>query len=159
MIHRRALLIAAAAASGILFGIGLAVARMTDPKKIKDFLDFAAIPEGAWDPSLLFVMGAASLIAFFGLRTHKVLRQPLAAARFSEPWYRGVDRPLLLGSAVFGLGWGLAGLCPGPAIADLAIAPQDVLLFVAAMLAGSWLGGLITLSPRRHKAMAEAPAE
>ena len=159
MRHARYLLVATAASSGVLFGIGLAVARMTDPKKIKDFLDFAAIPEGGWDPSLLFVMGAASLIAFFGLRTHKILRQPFAATHFSEPWYRGVDRPLILGSALFGLGWGLAGLCPGPAIADLAIAPQDVILFVAAMLVGSWLGGLISMPSQRHKAMAEAPAE
>ncbi|MCB1502293.1 MAG: YeeE/YedE family protein [Bauldia sp.] len=158
---RRALipLVAASAFSGTLFGIGLAFARMTDPKKIKDFLDFSAIPHGGWDPSLLLVMGAASVVAFFGLRAHRILRKPLMAQSFSDPWYRGVDRPLLFGSALFGLGWGLAGLCPGPAIADLAIAPQDVVLFVGAMLAGSWLGGLITWPSRRQKVMAGAPAE
>jgi uncharacterized protein len=154
-----ALLVASAAASGVLFGIGLAVARMTDPMKVKDFLDFAAIPTGGWDPSLAFVMAAAALVAFFGLRTHKILRQPLTASHFHEPWYRGVDRPLVVGAALFGLGWGLSGLCPGPAIADLAIAPRDVLLFVVAMLVGSWLGGLVSLPFGKTSTAVEAAAE
>ena len=155
----RLLLLASSGASGVLFGIGLAVARMTDPKKVKDFLDFAAIPEGGWDPSLAFVMSAAALVAFFGLRSHKILRQPLAAARFHEPWYRGIDAPLVVGSTLFGIGWGLAGLCPGPAIADLAIAPANVILFVAAMLAGSFIGGILPLPYLKSTTSAEAAAE
>ena len=135
----------AALASGVLFGIGLAIAQMTDPQKIEDFLDFAAIPSGGWDPSLAFVMAGAVVVAFFGLRLDRLMRKPLAAARFgSGAAPRRIDRSLVIGSAIFGIGWGLGGFCPGPAIADLGIVPGSVALFVLAMLAGSWLTGEVT---------------
>jgi hypothetical protein len=138
--------IVAAAVAGIIFGIGLAIARMTDPQKIKDFLDIAAIPQGGWDPSLIFVMAGAAFVAFFGLRLDRVLRRPLAAQVFVSAEGSEIDRPLLAGAALFGAGWGLSGLCPGPAIADLGLIPSPVLPFVLAMLAGSWLAGALPTS-------------
>jgi uncharacterized membrane protein YedE/YeeE len=138
----RALLgLLAAAASGVLFGIGLAIARMTDPEKIRDFLDVTAIPAGGWDPSLAFVMGGAAIVAFFGLRLDRSMAQPFAAAAFSAPAPAGIDRSLLAGSALFGVGWGVSGFCPGPAIANLGIVPGSVIGFVVAMLVGSWAAG------------------
>jgi uncharacterized membrane protein YedE/YeeE len=125
--------------SGVIFGFGLAFARMTDPQKIKDFLDLAAIPAGGWDPSLAFVMGGGLIVAFIGLRLDRYLRKPLAAPDFVRGKRSQIDRPLIAGAAIFGIGWGLSGFCPGPAIADLGIIPRGVLLFAAAMLVGSWV--------------------
>ena len=117
----------AAAVSGIIFGIGLAVARMTDPQKVKDFLDIAAIPQGGWDPSLAFVMGGAALVAFFGLRLDRVLRKPLAAPAFT-PVDRLRDRPAAGGrrGAFSASAGAFPGFCPGPAIADLGLIPSSV---------------------------------
>ncbi|HZP20235.1 MAG TPA: DUF6691 family protein [Bauldia sp.] len=131
----------AALAAGIVFGLGLALSRMTDPQKIKDFLDFAAIPTGGWDPSLAFVMGGGVLVAFVGLRLHRLFRRPLAADAFQHGGRTELDVPLVAGAAIFGVGWGLAGFCPGPAIAALSLIPDQVWLFVAAMVAGSWIAG------------------
>jgi uncharacterized membrane protein YedE/YeeE len=141
--------------SGGIFGFGLAIARMTDPEKIKDFLDLAAIPTGGWDPSLAFVMAGGLAVAGVGLRLDRWLRAPLAAARFARAERPRIDRPLVAGAAVFGIGWGLSGLCPGPAIADLGIVPGSVTLFVAAMLAGSWATGKLARS-RRPETIATA---
>jgi len=134
-----------AAVSGILFGAGLSVARMTDPQKIWNFLDVAAIPSGGWDPSLAFVMIGGIAVAFFGLRLDRWFRlgRPLAGPAFIKTSRTKVDLPLVAGAAVFGIGWGLSGFCPGPAIADLGLVPQDVYLFVIAMVAGSWVAGQI----------------
>jgi hypothetical protein len=128
--------------SGTIFGVGLAVARMTDPQKIKDFLDFAAIPSGGWDPSLAFVMGGGVLIGLIGLRLDRLMRAPLAGAAFIQTSRVAIDRPLVAGATVFGVGWGLSGFCPGPAVADLGLVPGDVIPFVAAMFVGSWAAGL-----------------
>jgi uncharacterized membrane protein YedE/YeeE len=130
--------------AGIVFGFGLAVARMTDPQKIKDFLDLAAIPSGGWDPSLAFVMAGGVMVAFFGLRLDRALRRPLVVPAFSHGTRTAIDPALVAGAAIFGLGWGLSGFCPGPAIADLGIAAGSVWPFVAAMAAGSWITGLLT---------------
>jgi uncharacterized membrane protein YedE/YeeE len=111
-----------ALASGTLFGAGLAVARMTDPAKILGFLDVA----GAWDPSLAFVMGTALVIMAIAHRFRSELTRPVSA----------VDARLLGGSALFGIGWGLAGFCPGPAIAALVTGSPSVALFVVSMLGG-----------------------
>jgi uncharacterized membrane protein YedE/YeeE len=138
---RSAIAFATALASGVIFGIGLAIARMTDPQKIWDFLDVAAIPSGGWDPSLAFVMGGAAIVAFFGLRLDRFLRAPIAAPAFAHGQRARIDRPLVIGAAIFGIGWGISGFCPGPAIADLGIVPQSVLFFVLAMFAGSWIAG------------------
>ncbi len=146
---------------GILFGIGLAIARMTDPQKIRDFLDLAAIPSGGWDPSLALVMGGGLIVAFVGLRLDRVLRRPLVAPAFVHGGRTAIDAPLVLGAAIFGVGWGLSGFCPGPAIADLGIMPGSVYLFVAALFIGSWITGIImeTGSPASLPETADAAAE
>lgn len=117
---------------GLLFGAGLHIAGMTDPEKVLGFLDVA----GVWDPTLAFVMGGALLVTgpvFFLLRARKA---PWFAPRFMLPTLTRIDRPLLEGAALFGVGWGMVGLCPGPALANLTSLQSDVLLFVAAMIIG-----------------------
>ncbi|MFT0532493.1 DUF6691 family protein [Castellaniella hirudinis] len=121
--------------AGLVFGIGLLVSGMADPVKVIGFLDIA----GAWDPSLALVMGGAVLAGLgafrlAGRRTVTYLGLPLAL-----PATRGIDRRLVLGSLVFGLGWGLAGLCPGPALVDLGAGHWQAAVFVAAMLLGMGL--------------------
>lgn len=118
--------------AGALFGAGLLVAGMTDPARVIAFLDVA----GPWDPSLAFVMGGA--VAVYAVAARWVLRRrdPWFDVRFHVPTRRDLDRRLVGGAAVFGIGWGLVGLCPGPAIVATASGEPAVLAFVAAMLAG-----------------------
>lgn len=118
--------------AGLTFGLGLAVSGMTSPDKVIGFLDVT----GAWDPSLAFVMGGAVLTAMplFALARRRA--RPFAGARFDTPPTAPVDGRLLGGAALFGIGWGLTGICPGPAIVDLAAAPLATIGFVAALLAG-----------------------
>jgi uncharacterized membrane protein YedE/YeeE len=141
--NRSVLAFASAAVGGILFGIGLSIARMTDPNKIWDFLDLAAIPSGGWDPSLAFVMAGGLAVGIFGLRLDRWLGMsaPVAAPAFIKTQRTRVDTPLVAGAAIFGIGWGLSGFCPGPAVADLGLVAGDVWPFVAAMFAGSWVAG------------------
>ena len=125
-----------ALAAGVLFGGGLALSQMTDPKKVLNFLDVA----GSWDPSLAFVMGAALAVSVLGYRVAVTLRKPLLAPAFHLPVAAAkVDGRLLLGASLFGVGWGLVGLCPGPALAGLSAGSPRVALFVAAMLLGTAL--------------------
>ena len=132
-----------ALASGVIFGFGLAISRMIDPAKVQNFLDFAAIPRGGWDPSLAFVMGGGVLVALVGMRLDRYLKKPIAGPAFIKTSRTRIDRQLVVGAAIFGVGWGLSGFCPGPAFADLGLMPQSVILFVAALLAGSWIAGLV----------------
>lgn len=141
MTKRRLFSLLAAGGAGIIFGVGLAVSRMIDPRKIQDFLDVAAIPNGGWDPSLAFVMLGGLVVAFFGLRFDRVLGAPLAAPAFAPQDRFRIDRPLVAGAAIFGVGWGLAGFCPGPAFADIGLIPRSAGLVVVAMLIGSWATG------------------
>ena len=124
--------LAAALASGLLFGLGLTVSRMIDPAKVLGFLDIA----GSWDPSLAFVLAGAVGTAAIGFSFVLGHAAPLLAETFSLPTARSIDRRLVLGTAIFGVGWGLVGLCPGPALAGLGLVFQPVALFVVAMLAG-----------------------
>lgn len=125
-------LVLAALASGALFGLGLAMSGMTDPERILGFLDVA----GDFDPALLFVLGGAvtTTSALFRL----VLRRanPVLADAFRMPTRREIDVRLLAGAALFGIGWGIAGYCPGPALAGLGVGSHEALWFVPAMLAG-----------------------
>lgn len=141
--NRSLLAFASAAVGGILFGIGLSIARMTDPNKIWDFLDVAALPSGGWDPSLAFVMGGGLVVAVVGLRLDRWLGMsaPVAAPAFIKTQRTKVDRPLLVGAAIFGVGWGISGFCPGPSVANLGLVAGDVWPFVAAMFVGSWIAG------------------
>ena len=122
-------------AAGLLFGAGLALSGMTDPAVVLGFLDVA----GAWNPALLFVMAGAVPVTFLGYRLAFGRGRPWLAAGFDLPKSRAIDRPLLLGAALFGAGCGLAGYCPGPALASLPSAWTGTLVFVAAMLGGLWL--------------------
>lgn len=132
--------ILAALIAGLVFGAGLVLSGMSNPAKVLGFLDLGAIPAGGWDPSLALVMGGALAIALPGFawlrRRQQSGAQPFMADAFHWPTAQGLDARLILGSAVFGIGWGLAGICPGPALTLLALAPQTGLLFVAAMIAG-----------------------
>lgn len=123
----------AAAASGALFGVGLAVAGMTRPEKVVGFLNFFR----AWDPSLMFVMGGAIAVHALAWRVLRRRPSPLLGARFLVPTRRDLDARLLVGAAIFGVGWGLGGFCPGPGLASLATGAPAALVFVVALLLGN----------------------
>jgi uncharacterized membrane protein YedE/YeeE len=122
--------------AGLIFGLGLVIAGMSDPAKVLSFLDVAAITSRSWDGSLALVMAGAIGVGFVGFRL--VLRRPtpVFAARFHVPENRPVDARLLTGAALFGVGWGLAGLCPGPAFTALTAGTTAPWLFMASMLVG-----------------------
>ncbi len=120
---------------GLLFALGLGIAGMTQPAKIIAFLDIT----GDWDPSLLLVMASATLVYFLSYRWITKRRAPLLAEKFSLPTARRLDARLLAGSALFGIGWGLSGYCPGPALVALPGLLPNTLVFVVSMLAGMFL--------------------
>jgi len=117
---------------GLLFGIGLCLAGMTNASKVLAFLDLG----GAWDPSLAFVMGGAIAVAFVAFRVAAGRAASLSGGPFHLPTARTIDTRLIGGSLLFGVGWGLVGLCPGPAIADIGFFDGRAALFVIAMAAG-----------------------
>ena len=125
--------------SGTLFGGGLAVSGMMDPKRVRGFLDIF----GEWDPTLAFVMGGAVIVMALAWMVQRRLTKPLLAASFSLPDTSNIDRRLVGGAVLFGVGWGLAGLCPGPALAAVIVAPVSAGLFVVGMLGGMALVRLI----------------
>lgn len=143
--------LATAALSGALFGAGLYVSQMVDPLKVLRFLDFTAIPSGGWDPSLAFVIVPAILVMFIAVRIGKGRATPLFDITFHEPEYRKIDRRLVGGAALFGLGWGMSGICPGPAISLIAFQPDGLWIFLAAMFAGSLAGSLILPSGHQRR--------
>lgn len=124
---------------GLLFGLGLIVSGMSNPAKVLGFLDLA----GAWDPTLMFVMGGAVLIGSLGFAIAKRRSHSLLGAPMRLPTATDLDKRLLVGSLVFGIGWGIAGFCPGPALVSAAAGQPKALIFVAAMLAGMALFSLI----------------
>lgn len=126
--------------SGLLFGAGLTLGGMTNPDRVRGFLDLF----GRWDPTLLFVMAGAVAVMAVAWRIRERMRSPLFAARFTLPDRSDLDARLIAGAALFGVGWGLAGLCPGPAVAGLALGFWQVWLFIAAMLAGMFAQRLLT---------------
>jgi len=121
---------------GLIFGAGLVISGMTDTARVLGFLDLLAIPKGGWDPTLAIVMVAALAVSIPGLWFARRRERPLLAEVTAWPTRTAVDRPLIAGAALFGVGWGLVGLCPGPAISNLATLSPPVLLFGAAMIAG-----------------------
>ena len=143
-----------AAISGMIFGVGLALAGMLNPAKVAGFLDIF----GLWDPSLMLVMAGGIMVNAAGyflflrggqpsfsqsLFSQSSFSRPFFAKSFSLPEARQIDRKLVIGSGLFGMGWGLAGLCPGPVIASIGLDPAGIFPFLAVMLAGLKLGSLI----------------
>jgi uncharacterized membrane protein YedE/YeeE len=125
----------AAFVAGALFGLGLVVSRMADPRVVLAFLDVA----GDFDPSLLFVMAGAVAVTAVAFRLVLRRPKPVLAESFTLPTRHEIDTPLVRGAVLFGIGWGLAGYCPGPALVALAGGARDALVFVPAMVLGGWL--------------------
>ncbi len=136
--HHGAVEFAIATAAGCVFGIGLYISAMVDAQKVLSFLDIAAISSGGWDPSLAFVMGAGLLVSMIGHRLSARRDAPLFDHMFRLPSTSELDRPLVLGAIIFGVGWGLSGICPGPALANLALLPEQAIFFVISMGVGSY---------------------
>jgi uncharacterized membrane protein YedE/YeeE len=128
-------LIFASFGCGLIFGLGLLTSGMTEPEKVLGFLDVF----GAWDATLAFVMAAAVAVAAAGFALARRRSAPLFAVRFSWPSRSDIDAPLLVGSALFGIGWGLSGICPGPALVNLAGLTAPIVAFVAAMIVGMFV--------------------
>ena len=137
---------------GVIFGVGITISGMSDPAKVINFFDFA----GTWDPSLAFVMGGALVVTFIGYRLVMPRPAPLMGGRYHLPTSRQIDRRLVGGSAVFGIGWGIAGFCPGGALPALGTGNVNVFLFVAAMLVGIALARFLLNASTRRAAAAQA---
>jgi len=119
-------------ASGILFGLGLSVSEMVDPARVLGFLNVL----GPWDPTLIFVMGGALTVAVPGFQYARLMHKPVLGMSFSMPGKKDLDKKLILGAVLFGMGWGLAGICPGPSLVALNALDGMIVLFVVALLAG-----------------------
>lgn len=132
-------------ALGLLFGIGLVISGMSDPAKVLNFLDLF----GSWDPSLAFVMGGAVITAFFGYRLVLKRENPVASASFHLPASNAIDSRILIGPAIFGIGWGLGGFCPGPALTATTLGAAGAYAFLPMMFVGMWLA---RISPFRRTA-------
>lgn len=128
--------------AGIIFGAGLTLSDMVNPARVLNFLDVT----GSWDPTLIFVMAGGLAVTTVGYKLIFRNSSPLIEDRFHLPTQRQIDLPLVSGAALFGVGWGLAGICPGPALADLMTLEPKVLIFVAAMLVG-----MIAVSAWRYR--------
>jgi uncharacterized membrane protein YedE/YeeE len=137
--------------AGLIFGLGLCLSDMIDPAKVLDFLDLA----GNWDPSLALVMGGAVTAAFVAFRVAARRARSFANRPFEIPANRAIDAKLVGGAVIFGIGWGLAGLCPGPAIVNIGFLDGRALLFVLAMIAGMKLSDVFFAAPSKE---AETPA-
>src|SRR6056297_4254593 len=124
---------------GLVFGVGIAISGLSNPAKVLNFFDIA----GTWDPRLIFVMGGALVTTFIGYRFVLRRDRPVIEERFQLPTARDIDARLVGGSAVFGVGWGIAGFCPGAAVPALGSGKWEVALFVAALLAGLWVARAI----------------
>ncbi|WP_298491625.1 YeeE/YedE family protein [uncultured Maritimibacter sp.] len=125
--------------SGLLFGLGVSVGGMANPAKVQNFFDVA----GVWDPSLALVMGGALAVTIPGYRLVFRRQKPLFEQKFSVPTNRIIDRKLIGGSAIFGIGWGIAGFCPGASMPVVSTLNPDVLIFTAALIVGIFLAKLM----------------
>jgi len=146
---------AMALCTGVVFGFGLYVAQMTNPAKVLGFLDVT----GQWDPSLALVMGAALCVTFPAYAWARRGGRPWLADSFSLPTRSDLDARLIGGAAVFGVGWGMAGFCPGPALASLGLGAPATVPFVAAMLVGVWLARGLDAQRRPDPGLASQTSE
>ena len=136
---------------GLVFGLGISISGMANPAKVLNFFDIA----GTWDPSLVFVMGGAVVVAFIGYKLVLSRPAPVFEPKFNVPSSRVIDTKLVAGSAVFGIGWGIAGFCPGGALPALGTGNPDVLIFTAALVAGIFIAkAAMAASARRATARA-----
>jgi uncharacterized membrane protein YedE/YeeE len=133
---------------GLVFGLGLLLSGMSNPAKVLNFLDLGGIVAGNWDPSLAFVMAGAVAVTFTGYRVVLRRMRPQFGERFHLPTKRELDVRILVGPAIFGVGWGLAGFCPGPALVALGYGSRAAFVFVAAMFAGMWLARFLGRLPK-----------
>lgn len=136
--------------AGLIFGLGLLISGMANPAKVQNFLDVA----GTFDPSLIFVMAGAVAVTFIGYRLVLRRPKPILAERFQLPATSIIDGRLILGAALFGIGWGLSGFCPGPAIVSLPLLAKGTLVFLPAMLVGIGLARLLRQAKASHAARA-----
>lgn len=132
-------------AIGFVFGVGLVVSGMSDPAKVLNFLDVT----GQWDASLILVLGGAVIVTFLGYRLVWSRGAPLTGGSFHLPQRSDIDARLIAGPVIFGIGWGIAGLCPGPALTSLALGQPGVLVFVPTMFAGMWIARIVAGSAER----------
>jgi uncharacterized protein len=140
------MLILAQFAIGLIFGLGLVIAGMSNPAKVLNFLDVAGIGSGIWDPSLAFVLAGAIAVTFVGYKLVLRRGQPIFGEKFHLPTAQDIDARIIAGPAIFGIGWGLAGFCPGPAFTALT-SGVPAAIFVAAMLAGMLAARTIASRP------------
>jgi uncharacterized membrane protein YedE/YeeE len=138
-------------AVGLVFGLGLCLSGMNEPSKVLGFLDLA----GAWDPSLAFVMAGAIVVAAPAFALARGRRLDWSGRLIDLPENRPIDPPLALGAAIFGVGWGLAGVCPGPAIVDVGFLSPSALLFVAAMAVGTQIRRALRWGWRSTRALTQ----
>ena len=143
-------------AIGLLFGLGLIISGMSNPAKVLNFLDLGSIPAGTWDASLAFVMAGAVAVTFVGFRHVLKLAHPLFADRFHVPTRSDIDPKIIVGPAIFGIGWGLAGFCPGPALTALGFGSISAFVFVVAMFAGMVLARFLAQLPSSRRLAAPA---
>jgi uncharacterized membrane protein YedE/YeeE len=141
---------------GLVFGVGISISGMANPAKVLNFFDVA----GAWDPSLAFVMGGALIVTFFGYRLVLKRQAPLMSTSFQVPTRRDLDAQLIGGAAVFGIGWGISGFCPGGALPALGTGRSEVFIFVLSLLAGiivaRWLHvAIVNRAPARIRQIEE----
>ncbi|MCE4226470.1 YeeE/YedE family protein [Methylobacterium sp. C25] len=141
--------LAVALVAGLLFGLGLAISGMMNPTRVLGFLDVA----GRWDPSLAFVLGGAVGVSSIGYVIAARMRNPVMASRFDVPTTRIVDARLIGGATLFGIGWGLVGLCPGPALAALPLGLPSIGVFVVSMVSGMVLFSLTSSTTPRSGAV------
>ncbi|MDG2175592.1 MAG: YeeE/YedE family protein [Gammaproteobacteria bacterium] len=121
--------------SGILFGLGLSLSEMVNPSRVLGFLNVL----GTWDPTLLFVMAGALSVTIPGFQYAKLIKKPFLAINFSMPAKSDLDRDLIVGAVIFGIGWGLAGICPGPALVALNVFEINIVVFILAMFGGMFV--------------------
>ena len=125
--------------SGLIFGFGLVISGMSNPAKVLNFLDIF----GTFDPSLIFVMGGAVIVVFVGYRLVLRRKQPVFDQVFQIPSRKEIDKNLIIGSALFGIGWGIGGFCPGPAITALSLGSEGIFYFLPSLLIGLWLSKIL----------------
>ena len=147
MTNHKTIGLVASLISGVIFGLGMAISGMTNTEKVQGFLDLA----GDWDPTLAFVMVGGILVTFIGYPIIFRKDTPLFSDLFHLPTKKEINKPLLIGASLFGIGWGLVGYCPGPVIAGISYGYSSTFVFIAAMLAGMFITKPIEQLFNRHE--------